>query len=145
MSVSFNELCDAWYEGLPNDLSTQAFRGFLATTALRLFTSKGSLTQALFVGAVAATATAIEAATRPIIRSMINHYFIETKYNDKIEKVIQVSLPKIIAVSLAAPIMSWTGLTSTIIISSIGTLFATWIFFNEDFYNRNTATIEVFI
>lgn len=120
-------------DDFPTEVPTKAAQGFIATATISLFTGcAGNV--ALLGGAIAATATIIEAVTRPIIRAIFSE-------NPRIAKFIQICTPKMMALGLAASIAPWIGVSYRM--TSILLPLIAWVTLNERFYERNVGMVEV--
>lgn len=121
-------------ETFPTHLAQKASQGFIASTTLRLFL--GTATDAaLLGGAMAVTATIIEAITRPIIKAIFPE-------NPVIGLWIQIIVPSTLVMSAALALAPTIGIvykTASVIFSTL-----TWICLNSDFYEKNTAMVTVF-
>lgn len=133
MSTTFNTIQNNYIQNFPAEVPTKAAQGFIATATISLISGSGT-SVALLGGVIAATATLIEAITRPIIRAI----FPETPF---IAKCIQIFIPQMIALSLAASIAPWIGLSykiTTIILPLLA-----WIALNDRFFERNVGMVEI--
>lgn len=133
MSASLIAIQNNYVQNFPTEVPTKAAQGFIATATISLIAGCAS-SVALLGGAIAATATIIEAITRPIIRAI----FPETPF---IAKLIQICIPKMMALGLAASIAPWIGVSYKM--TSILLPLIAWITLNDRFYDRNVAMVEV--
>jgi hypothetical protein len=133
MSAILKAIKTHYIENLPTEVPTKAAQGFVVTAVINLLYGSAS-NVALVGGAVAATSTIIEAATRPVIRAIFPE-------NPRIAKFTQIVIPKMMALSLAASAAPWLGVTykiSTILMPLIA-----WITLNEGFYEKNVGMVEI--
>ncbi len=131
--MTIHTLANNYADSFPQQVPVKAAQGFVATAAIHLFLG-GVAKVALLGGAIAATATLIEAVTRPIIRAIFpEHRFIGN--------MIQIVVPQIAAVGLATAIAPWIGITYKIT-NHLVPLVA-WLMLNQDYYERNVGMATV--
>jgi hypothetical protein len=117
----------------PAEVPTKAAQGFIITGAVSLLYGS-SANVALLGGAIAVTATLIEALTRPIIKAIFPE-------NPFIVKCIQVCVPRILALGGAIALAPWIGVSYEI--TSFFIPLIAWIALNDRFYERNVGMVEV--
>ena len=103
------------------------------TAAIGLITGRAAPVSFLG-GAIAATATLIEAVTRPIIKAV----FPDIPF---IAKCIQISVPKLMALGLAGSLIPWICISYKI--TSVLIPLLAWLALNDRFYERNVAMVEI--
>lgn len=117
----------------PDKVPLKAAQGFIVTAVINtVFGSSAKV--ALLGGAIAATATIIEAITRPIIDGLFYK-------NGRIRLIIQIVVPPAIALGLAASIASWLGVAYKMnsgLIPIIG-----WLALNSSGLEKNEAMAVV--
>ena len=133
MSVGLTTFQDNYIRNFPTQVPMKAAQGFIATAAIGLIAGTAA-NIALLGGAIAATATLIEAVTRPIIRAIFPE-------NPFIGRAIQIITPRIMALALAASLAPWVGATYTITNRLLPLL--AWLALNNNFYDSNVAMVEV--
>lgn len=117
----------------PAEVPTKAAQGFIVTAVINVCTGSAN-NVALVGGALAATATIIEAVTRPIIRALFPE-------NPGIATFIQICIPKMVVLSLATSIAPWVGVSYKM--SSFLLPLIAWVALNAGFYRRNVGMAEV--
>lgn len=131
--MSVHALANRYINDLPEQVPVKAAQGFVATAAIHVLMG-GVAKVALLGGAIVATATLIEAVTRPIIRAIFpEHPFIG--------RIIQISVPKIAALGIAIAIAPWIGIaykTTNFLLPLLA-----WLTLNNNFYERNVGMVEV--
>lgn len=133
MSVTLSSIQSNYIKNFPAEVPIKAAQGFIVSVAINLVAGAAS-NMALVAGAIAATATIIEAVTRPIIKAIFPE-------NPKVATVIQVTMSKTIALGLAASVAPWLGVaykTTSVFIPIIA-----WLVLNDRFYERNVGMVEV--
>jgi hypothetical protein len=125
-----------YIENFPTELPIKIAQGFIVTAAIGLVAGCAS-NVVLLRGAVAVTATIIEAVTRPIIRAIFPQ-------NPFIATGIQVFIPEMIALSLTASVAPWIGVGCRIgeHVLSLPSIIA-WFALNHRCYERNVAMAAV--
>ena len=129
-----NAIQKDYIEKFPKQVPMKAAQGFIATLAINLIVNGHPSNVALLGGAIAVTATVIEALTRPILKAIFPEHPV-------VIVLIQVITPKIIALSLAASVAPWIGVSYTT--TSFVLPLIAWIILNEGFYENNVAMVEV--
>lgn len=132
--LNFNTIKNNYIQSFPDEVPVKAAQGFIATATISLFVGCAS-NVALVGGALAVISTLIEAVTRPIIRAIFPE-------NPFIAKVIQIIVPRIIALSLGTAVAPWIGVSYTIT-STLLPLIA-WVALNDRFYERNVGMVGIF-
>jgi hypothetical protein len=141
VSGSLSAIRTNYIQNFPTELPMKAAQGFIATTVISLITGCAP-SVALLGGTIAATATIIEAITRPIIRAI----FPETPF---IATSIQIFIPQMMALGLADSIAPWIGTsykTTSILLPLLAWISLNGISLNgisNGFYGRNVAMVEV--
>lgn len=145
MSVALNNIKNKYIQNFPSEVPKKVIQGFIAATTIHL-ASGYARNVSLVKGAMAATATVIEAITRPILRAVFPQ-------SPQMVSLIQVLMPKIIALSLATSLAPSIvigykvadSVEATAVILSI----IAWFILNDGFeggntcYKGNTAVAEV--
>jgi hypothetical protein len=121
----------------------KAAQSFVASAAINLFLHSSPAT-AILGGAIAATASLIEAVTRPIIRTIFpkSDSQGQTPKLPLLAQVTQLLVPSMVARGIASAFAPWIGLTyttSTIFFTAI-----TWWALNDDVFNKNEGVAFVF-
>lgn len=133
MSAVLSAIQNHYIQNFPREVPTKAAQGFITTAVINLVT--GSATNVALVGGViAATATIIEAVTRPIIKTIFPEH-------PRIAKFIQIAMSKMMALGLAASMAPWLGVAYKITHVLIPLL--AWIALNDKFYEKNVGMVEV--
>ena len=162
MSGSLSRLNDYknyYVNNFPTDVLTKAAQGFTISTILRAVFDNVvdkkvpfNGNAALLTGAMAATATIVEAITRPMIKASLSNC-------TDLLRIVQIYSSRIITLGLAYSISPWIGVeyapqvgfftpTGTLV-----TLFLTYSQFTmqinqlypeADFYTKNIATLHLF-
>ena len=132
--MSLNAIQKSYIRNFPTQVPMKAAQGFVVTLVINLIANNHPSNVALLGGAIAATATVIEALTRPIIKAIFPEHPLITR-------LIQVITPKVIALSLAASVAPWIGVSYTT--TSFVLPLIAWIILNEGFYENNVAMAEV--
>lgn len=133
MSANLRILQNYYMDNFPTEVPKKAAQGFIVTAAINLC-SGFSTHVALLGGAIAATATIIEAVTRPIIRSVF-------RGNRFVAKFIQLAVPQAIALGLATSVVPWIGVSYKM--SSYLLPLIAWISLNDRFYESNVGIVAV--
>lgn len=133
MSVSLGVIQNNYMQSFPTEVPTKTAQGFIITATINLLNGY-NCSVALVGGAIAAIATIIEAVTRPIIRAIFSE-------NPNIAKFIQIVIPKMMALGLAALVAPWIGVSYKM--TSVLLPIIAWITLNEGFYERNVGMVEV--
>ena len=133
MSANLLTMHRYYTNNFPNEVPTKATQGFIVTAAIGLITGRAAPVSFLG-GAIAATATLIEAVTRPIIKAV----FPDIPF---IAKCIQISVPKLMALGLAGSLIPWIGISYKI--TSVLIPLLAWLALNDRFYERNVAMVEI--
>lgn len=133
MSAVLSAIQNNYVQKFPAEVPTKAAQGFIATAVINILAGSAS-NVALVGGAIAATATIIEAVTRPIIKAVFPE-------NPGIVKCIQIIMPKMMALSLAASTAPWLGVAYKM--TSVLMPLIAWITLNDRFYERNVGMVEV--
>lgn len=129
---------DAYIANLPTEVPMKALQGAVVTVAINLLDSP--LSNALYGGALAALITAVEAATRPLIRSIFPK-------NPVIARCIQVTISQLMVLGAASAVAPWIGLTFKM--RSILIPLVAWFALNGSFsknqtwYDRNVGMASV--
>ncbi|MDP1607903.1 MAG: hypothetical protein Q8L98_01155 [Chlamydiales bacterium] len=126
-----NFTIQSYVNQLPYNVATKAAQGALITGVIS-WAFGSTLPVALLGGAIAATATIIEAAVRPLIKNIFPN-------NPFIARCAQIIIPPTIALSLATSATPWIRLTyktSFYIIPLLG-----WIALNEDFLTQQNVAM----
>ena len=134
MTSSLNYLTqiqNRYVQDLPDQIMFKTAQGFVATAGISLIYGAAANT-ALTLGAIAATATLIEAVSRPIIRSLFANTALVTFF--------QISLPKMAAFALARSIAPWTS--AQVASRSLSSLI-TWVMINYGATNPFTNNIAM--
>ena len=129
MTAILGAIQSHYIQHLPSEMPTKAAQGFIVTAAISLLAGC-SANVALLGGAIAASATIIEAVTRPIIRAIFPNH-------STIASCIQVYIPNTIALGVASALTPWIGVSYKMT-SALLSIFA-WITLNDRFYERNVA------
>lgn len=133
MITSLSAFQNSYIENFPTEVPVKAAQGFIMTATIGLIAGcAGSM--ALLGGVIAATATIIEAITRPIIRAIFPE-------NPFIATFIQMSIPTAIALSLADAAAPWIGMSYKM--TSFLLPLIAYIALNQQFYERNVGLVEV--
>lgn len=134
MSVALRSIQNQYMQNFPSQVPTKAAQGFIVTTVINLV--KGATgSMALLGGAIAVTATLIEAVTRPIITAVFPKH-------PTIARCIQIITSTMIALGLAASLAPWIGVvykTTSIVMPLLAMLLL-----NDGFYEKNEALVQVF-
>ncbi|HEY5234881.1 MAG TPA: hypothetical protein VIJ14_01785 [Rhabdochlamydiaceae bacterium] len=133
MSVSFNTFPDSYVRNIPAEVPLKAAQGFIVTAAISLIAGNAA-NIALLGGAIAATATLIEAIARPFIQAV----FPDSPF---IGMAISIFVPNMLALGLAASLAPWIGISYRVTSSFISIL--AWLALNQQFYQRNVGMVEV--
>jgi hypothetical protein len=133
MSVSLNTFQDSYARSFPAEVPMKAAQGFIVTAAISLIAGNAA-NFALLGGAIAATATLIEAIARPFIQAVFPD-------NPLIGSAISIVVPNMIALGLAASLVPWIGISYKVT-SSVLSLLA-WLVLNQQFYHRNVGMVNV--
>lgn len=134
MAANVNAMQNKYVRLFPSELPMKAAQGFLATMAISLIMGS-ALNVALFMGAVAVTATLIEAITRPIVRTAFPD-------NPNIAAGTQIIIPRLLTISLGMQAASWLG--TTFRMNGVLLPLLSWFALNEGFYKDNVAVAQVF-
>jgi hypothetical protein len=128
---------DQYVREFPAYVPLKMAQGGIATTALHLLASCEPHV-ALLWGAMAATATLIEAVTRPIIKSLFSE-------NESLITLTQSCVPRMTVLMFVDSWIPWAGKTYKISILSFQFLISCVLMaiFNEKFYDKKIARIEV--
>lgn len=121
-----------YINNMPEQVPIKASQGFITTTAISVLSGL-TLNISLIRGAIAVTATFIEAVTRPIIKATFPNQPI-------IASAIQIFIPQIVAISLATSLSPL--LATSCKMASFISLIA-WLMLNEDFYEKKEAIATV--
>lgn len=92
----------SYVEKIPTELSKRTAQSFVMTAALNCVAT--TFSSAMFGGAVAATATLIEAATRPAIMALFSECPL-------VARAVQFVAPLYISLAVAAVLAPWLGVT----------------------------------
>jgi len=133
MSAALTAIQNNYIQNFPSEVPTKAAQGFIATAVINLLAGSAS-NVALIGGAFAVTATIIEAVARPIIKAVFPR-------NPGIVIIIQIVMPRMMALGLAASLAPWLGVAykmSSILMSSLA-----WLALNNRFLERNVGMVEV--
>ncbi len=122
-----------YVRNFPTEVPMKAAQGFIATAVVNLMVGSAA-NVALIGGALAVTATLIEAVTRPIIRAVFPQ-------NPLIARIIQIIVPQALAFGLGVAAAPWIGLSYKLSSSIIG--FIAWLVLNDGWYNRNVGLVHV--
>lgn len=133
MSQSLSNIQNNYVKKFPSEVPVKAAQGFVVTAIIKLLVGSAS-NVALAGGALAAAATGIEAATRPIIKNIFPE-------NPEIAKCIQFFIPKMLTLGLASTIAP--GISISYKMTSILLSLIAWVAFNNRFYERNVGIVEV--
>lgn len=133
MSANLLAIHRGYVNNIPTEVPIKAAQGFIVTAAISLICGRAARVSFLG-GAIAATASLIEALTRPVIRGIFPD-------NPFIAKSIQICVPKLVALGLAGSIAPWIGVTYKM--TSILIPLLAWIALNDRFYERNVGMVEV--
>jgi hypothetical protein len=133
---------ERYIQNFPQQAPVKIAASFLVTTAINLFSN--TLQGALFVGGMAATATLIEAITRPIIREI----FPQDESPQIIPKAAQIIIPEIIALGLGASIAPYLGVSYKVNMFKDNALqkwfsIFSWCVLNFTAWNRNAPYAAV--
>lgn len=134
MSAVLSSIQNSYTQNFPAEVPTKAAQGFLATAVINLIFGN-AIPVALLRGTIAVTATVIEAVTRPIIKGIFTEY-------PTVVGVIQIMVPRALALGLATTLAPWIGLTYRT--SSFIITFIAWMQLNQDTFARNVGMVEVF-
>lgn len=133
MLSSLSAIQNNYTQNFPAEVPIKAAQGFIVTATINLLNGY-NCNVALVGGTVAAIATIIEAVTRPIIRAIFPE-------NPNIAKFIQIVIPKMMALGLAAAVAPWVGISYKM--TSILLPVIAWLTLNERFYERNVGMVEI--
>lgn len=120
-------------QDFPSELPDKMVQSFVLTTVIDLVAGS-SYNVALLGGGIAVTATVIESVTRPILKAIFPKH-------PTITKCVQVVMPKMMALGLAASLTPWIGVaykTSWVLFRVV-----VWVALNQSYYERNVAMTEV--
>ncbi|MBS0620131.1 MAG: hypothetical protein JSS61_01555 [Verrucomicrobia bacterium] len=129
MSTSLSAIQNSYVQKFPDAVPTKTAQSFILTVVINLAIG-ATAHMALVGGALASTATLIEAVTRPIIREIFPE-------NPQVAEFIQIVMPYMIVIGLATTIAPWVGVaykTSSVLLPVIGMLVL-----NNSFYARNVG------
>lgn len=129
MSPNLNNVRSDYVDRFPNEVPIKMAQSFLVTATICLV-SGGVANVALLGGAIAATATVIEALTRPIIKSVFSRTPI-------IARCIQVVIPQLMALRFSVLLTPLIGVSYKA--TSFALPFIAWIILNEGYYETNTG------
>ena len=133
MSANLLAIHRSYVNDFPTEVPAKAAQGFIVTAAISLIAGRAA-NVSFIGGAIAATASVIEALTRPVIRGIFPD-------NPFIAKSIQICIPKLVALGLAGSLAPWIGLTYKI--TSVLIPLLAWIALNDRFYERNVGMVEI--
>lgn len=133
MTSVLNAIHTNYIKNFPNEVPTKAAQGFVVTAVIHLVIRSGS-SVALLGGAIAATATMIEAATRPIIKAI----FPENPY---IAAFTQIVTTQIMAVGLATSIAPWLGVAFKL--TPLVLHLILWPALNYECYKKNVGMVGI--
>ena len=133
MSAALSAIQNYYRQNFPTEVPTKAAQGFLATAVMNLLVGSAS-NVALVGGAIAATATMIEAVTRPIIKAVFPE-------NPGAAQLIPIVMSVVMALNLAASIAPWLGVAYKMT-SGLMPLIAR-LALNNRFYERNVGIVTV--
>ena len=134
MSINIRGVQNHYYvRNFPTNLPVKAAQGFIATAVISLIAGS-AVNVALLGGAIAATATVIEAVTRPLIRAIFPN-------NETVGFVIQIIIPKMFALAIAGTVSPMLGVSYKV--SNSLSAFIAWIALNAGSYSRNESLAEV--
>lgn len=129
MSLALNLFENNYVQGIPREIPLKMAQSFIATTTICLIYD-AVVPIALLGGMIAATATVIEALTRPIIESL----FAEAPF---IGKCIQVAMPPLLTLQFFSLLSPWIGIEyrqTNFLLPWIS-----WYVLNERYQERNLA------
>ena len=133
MSANLLAIHRGYVNDFPAEVPTKAAQGFVVTAAVSLISGRAADVSFLG-GAIAATASVIEALTRPIVRGIFPD-------NPFIAKSIQICVPKLVALGLAASLAPWIGVTYKM--TNVLIPLVAWVALNDSFYERNVGMVEI--
>jgi len=129
MSATLHNIKNNYSTNFPSEVRIKATQGFVATAVISLLFGS-ALNVALVGGAIAATATLIEAITRPIMLAIFPEH-------EPITKVIQIAF----SIFLAASLADWVGVSYRVtspVITGIGLYIL-----NIGSYDRKVGVVAV--
>ncbi len=134
MSVNATGIQNNHYiRNFPTNVPVKAAQGFIATAAICLLAG-GAANMALLGGAIAVTATLIEAVARPIILAV----FQDAPF---IGAAIQIFIPEMLALGLAASAAPLIGLSYKMTSPLLSVL--AWLTLNQDVFQGNVGMVHV--
>lgn len=134
MSSLCSRIQNEYINRIPTELPTKASQAFVITGVMSLCCGS-TLVVALLGGSIALLASAIEALTRPIIKSIFPN-------NTFIGKAIQIILPEMTAFGLADIAMPWVGFSYKI--TGLLLPILAWLSLNNsNWYEENRAIAAV--
>ena len=133
MSISLSTFQRNYRRDFPTEVPTKAAQGFIVTATINLIAGH-ACPVILLGGTLAATATIIEAITRPIIHTLFPD-------NPGIATYIQSLVPAIMVLSVATSAAPWIGISYQV--TSILISFIAWFSLNEDFYKNKVGMVSI--